>query len=94
MLAMACNWLASAELPGTFWYYAIRRVAEVCKYFPYRLEDGSFTTPFELELVHKVKPDLRVLFPMFGLAANRWERVGDSQLNEFDSQSIYMIALG
>jgi hypothetical protein len=94
MLAMACNWLASAELPGTFWYYAIRRVAEVCMYFPYRLEDGSFTTPFELELVHKVKPDLRVLFPMFGLAAVRWERVGDSQLNEFDSQSIYMIALG
>jgi hypothetical protein len=56
MLAMAHNWLASAELPGTFWYYAIRRAAEVCNYFPYRLEDGSFTTPFEL--VHKVKPDL------------------------------------
>jgi hypothetical protein len=92
MLAMACNWLASAELLGTFWYYAICRVAEVCKYFPYRLEDGSFTTP--LELVHKVKPDLRVLFPMFGLAAVRWEHVRDSQLNKFDSQSIYMIAVG
>jgi hypothetical protein len=92
MIAMARNWLASAELPGTFWYYAIRRAAEVCNYFPYRLEDGSFTTPFEL--VHKVKPDLRVLFPMFGLAAVRRERVGDSHLNKFDSQSIYMISVG
>jgi len=71
MLAMARNWLASAELPSTFWYYAIRRAAEVCNYFPYKLEDGTFTTPFQL--VHKVKPYLRVLFPMFGLAAVRRE---------------------
>jgi hypothetical protein len=92
MLAMACNWLASAELPSTFWYYAIHRAAEVCNYFPYRLEDGTFTTPFQL--VHKVKPDLRVLFPMFGLAAVHQEQGVDIQLKKFAPQSTYMIAVG
>jgi hypothetical protein len=74
MVAMARNWLASAELPSSFWYYAVRRAAEVCNYFPYKLEDGNYTTPFEL--VYKQKPDLRVLFRMFGLAAVRRERIG------------------
>jgi len=62
---MARNWLASAELPATFWFHAVRRAAEVCNYFPFRLEDGSFTTPFEI--VHRIKPDLRTLFKPFGL---------------------------
>jgi len=92
MLAMARNWLASAELPASFWYYAIRCTAEVCNYFPYKLEDGSFPTPFQL--VHKVKPDLRVLFPMFGLAAVRRDQIGDSTLSKFEAQSVFMIAIG
>ncbi len=90
---MACNWLASAELPTKFWFFAVKHVAEVCNYFPIRLEDGTFSTPFEL--VHKSKPDLRVLFKLlFSLAAVRHERVGDSTLNKFDNQSIPMIAVG
>jgi hypothetical protein len=56
MVAMARNWLASAELPSTFWYYAVNRAAEVCNYFPFYLEDGSVTTPFEL--AYQVKPAL------------------------------------
>jgi hypothetical protein len=92
MLAMARNWLASAQLLGTFWFYAIRRAVDVCNYFPSTLEDGTFTTPFQL--VHKAKPDLRVLFPMFGLAAVCHERVGATSLNKFESQSVFMIAIG
>jgi len=92
MVLMARNWLASAELPSTFWYYAVKRAAEVCNYFPYKLEDGSFTTPFEL--AHNIKPDLRVIFKMFGLAAVRRERVGEKTLSKFDSQSSPMIAVG
>jgi hypothetical protein len=92
MISMARNWLASAELPSTFWYYAVRRAAEICNYFPIQLEDGLFTTPFEL--VHKSKPDLRVLFKQFSLAAVRCERVGDERLNKFDSQTVPMIAVG
>jgi len=92
ILAMARNWLASAELPASFWFYAVRRAAEVCNYFPYKLETGTYTTPFEL--VHKAKPDLRVLFPMFGLAAVRRDRIGDTTLNKFEPQSTFMIAVG
>jgi hypothetical protein len=71
MISMARNWLASAELPPTFWFYAVRRAAEICNYFPFRLEDGTYTTPFQLG--QNQKPDLRVLFKLFSLAAVRRE---------------------
>jgi hypothetical protein len=58
LVSMSRNWLASAELPSTFWYYAACRAAEECNYFPLKLEDGSYITPFEL--AHDQKPDLRV----------------------------------
>ncbi len=64
---MARTWLASAELPSSFWFYAVRQATEVCNYFPITLEDGSLITPFEL--VHAIKPDLKVLFKPFTLAA-------------------------
>jgi hypothetical protein len=92
LVSMARNWLASAELPGSFWYYAVNRAAEVCNYFPFQLEDGSNTTPFEL--AHKMKPDFRVLFRLFSLAAVRCERHGDTKLTKFESQSVPMIAIG
>jgi hypothetical protein len=92
MVSMARNWLASAELPGIFWYFAVRRAAEICNYFPYHLEDGTCTTPFQL--AHGSKPDLRVLFKLFSLAAVRRERVGDTTLSKFEPQSTPMIAVG
>jgi hypothetical protein len=92
LVTMARTWLASAELPSSFWFYAVRRATEVCNYFPLQLEDGSFITPFEL--VHAVKPDLRVLFKPFTLAAVRRERVGNETLGKFEAQSTPMITLG
>jgi hypothetical protein len=92
LVSMACSWLASAELPATFWFYAVCCAAEICNYFPLKLEDGSFTMPFEL--VHRTKPDLQVLFKLFALAAVRRERIGDTTLTRFDSQSFPMIAAG
>jgi hypothetical protein len=91
MVSMARSWLASAELPSKFWFFAVKRAAKICNYFPYRLEDGSWSTP--LELAHQTKPDLRVLFKMFGLAAVHRERNGNLQ-GKFDSQSGPMIAVG
>ncbi len=67
IIAMARNWLASAELPGTFWLFAVKRAAEVCNYFPLKLECSTWTTP--LQLAHNVKPDLRNLFCLFSVAA-------------------------
>jgi hypothetical protein len=92
MTSMARNWLASAELPAKFWFFAVKRAAEVCNYFPIRLEDGTWSTP--LELAHRVKPDLRFLFKMFGLAAVRRERSGNLHPNKFEAQSVPMIAVG
>jgi hypothetical protein len=92
MVMMARNWLASAELPSTFWYFAVKCAAEVCNYFSYKLESGEFTTPFEL--AHHTKPDLRVLFKPFSLAAVCHDRVGDTALNKFEPQSLPMIAIG
>jgi hypothetical protein len=78
LVSMARNWLASAELPPTFWFYAVRRAVEVCNYFPFKLEDGSFSTPFEL--AHRLKPDLRLLFKPFCLAAVCCKCCGDNRL--------------
>lgn len=92
LTSMARNWLASAELPSSFWYFAVHRASEVCNYFPFCLEDGTLTTPYEL--VHHKKPDLRTLFKQFGLAAVRHERHGDESIKKFESQSLPMIAIG
>jgi len=92
LIAMARNWLASAELPASFWFYAVRRAAEVCNYFPTKLPCGSWSTP--LELAHNIKPDLRALFKPFSVAAVRRERQGDTKLNKFEPQSTSMILLG
>lgn len=91
LIAMAWNWLASAELPETFWFHAVKRATEVCNYFPLQLEDGQWTTPFML--AHHTKPDLRYLFKLFSVAAVCRE-CSDSRLGNFDSQSVPMIAIG
>jgi hypothetical protein len=41
MVYMARSWLASAELPAKFWFYAVEGAAEVCNYFLYKLKDGT-----------------------------------------------------
>jgi hypothetical protein len=91
VVTMATNWLASAELPATFWYYVVKRATEICNYFPLQSSCGKWTTP--LELAHGVKPDLRVLFKPFSVAAVRRKRHGDNHLGKFDSQSLPMIAV-
>ncbi len=88
---MARTWLASAELPSSFWFYAVHQATEVCNYFPITLEDGSLITSFEL--VHAIKPDLKVLFKPFTLAAVCRERQGNETLGKFESQSVPMITL-
>ncbi len=94
IIDMARNWLASAELPASFWFYAVKRAAEIFNYFPIKLECGTWTTPFKL--THQVKPDLCVLFKLFSVAAVHHEHQGDLRLRlgKSDSQSIALIAIG
>ncbi len=55
-------------------------------------DDGSISTL--LELAHHTKPDLRVLFKPFTLAAVHQEQKGDERLQKFESQSVPMKVLG
>jgi len=89
---MARNWLASAESPAIFWFYAVKRAVEVSTYFPLKQARGTWTTP--IELAHQVQPDLRVLFKLFSVVAIHHERVSDKQLGKFELQSTFMIAIG
>jgi len=73
---MARNLLASAELPASFWFYAVKRAAKVCNYFSIKVENDTWTTHFEL--AHGIKPDLRALFKLFSVAALQQEHQGDT----------------
>jgi hypothetical protein len=75
---VARNWLASAELPAKFWFYAVKRAAEFCNYFPMKLTNGEWTTPFEL--AQQIKKDLQVLFKLFSVAAVHPEHHEDLHL--------------
>jgi len=41
LIAMARNWLSSAELPEKFLFFAVKQASEICNYFPLKLEDGT-----------------------------------------------------
>jgi hypothetical protein len=73
---MARNLLASAELPASFWFYAVKRAAKVCNYFPIKVENDTWTT--HLELAHGIKLDLKALFKLFSVAALQQEHQGDT----------------
>jgi len=93
MISMARNWLAQLNyhlLFGSMPFIMLQRY--VVNYSPYKLEDGTYSTLFEL--VHKKKPDLRALLKPFSLAAVHRECQGDDKLQKFDSQSLPMIANG
>jgi len=55
---MARNWLAFAELPAKLWFYAVKCAAEVCYYFPAKLDNNVWTTSFEM--AQMIKPDLGI----------------------------------
>ena len=90
IVRMARSWLTSALLPSTFWWFAIQRASQVTNYLPLKA-NGHTTTP--LELAYGVKPDLRVLFPLFAIGYIR--RTRDAQQRQtFQAQSLQCIAVG
>ena len=89
---MARSWLSAAGLPPKFWYFAIKRAAEISNYFPV-LHNDTVTTPFEL--AHRRKPDFRTLFPMFSLSYVRQTTNSDSSpRHNFIRQTTKCIAVG
>ena len=86
ILTMARSWMASALLPNSFWWFALKRATEVSNYIPIRV-DGNLTTPHEI--MYNQKPDLRNLLPMFCVAYTTY-----SSNHSYDSQTIRTILVG
>ena len=89
---MARAWISSSNLPPKFWFYAIKRAAEISNYFPI-LHHNKITTPFTL--AHGSKPDFCTLFPMFSIAYVRETNdTTSSNCENFIHQSVKCIAIG
>ena len=86
LLKMARSWLASSLLPNKFWYFALKRAAEVSNYLPMKV-DNKLTTPHEL--AYNVKPDLRNIFPLFSVAY-----VTQTDDHSYNNQTIRTILVG
>ena len=91
IVRQARGWLTSNLLPSEFWFYAIKRAAEVSNYLPIKA-NNVITTPFEL--AYDRKPDMRSLFPLFSIGYFRKVRDGDVQRDKYDSHSLRGIAIG
>ena len=75
-----------------FWYYAIKRAAEMSNYFPIN-HHGQITTPFQI--AQKSKPDVHNLFLMFsiGYVRKTTDSLGKSR-TKFQSQTVKSIVIG
>ena len=88
---MACSCLSSSLLPSEYWWFAIKRAAEVSNYLPVKA-NGTLTTPFEL--VYGYKPDLRLLFPLFALSYVRRTRDSNTSRNKMQPTALQCILVG
>ena len=88
---MARNWLKSALLPSTYWYYAVKRAVEISNISPIKI-NNKVTTPFEQ--VHQKKVDYRQLFPMFSTSYIKQTTSKGRHKNKWKSQSLKVICIG
>ena len=65
ILLMVRNWIASAMVPSSFWWHAVKRATKVSNYISFEV-DNKLTTPHGL--VYGKKVDMRNLFPLFAVA--------------------------
>ena len=92
LVSMSRNWLRASLLPSTYWFFAIKRAAEVLNMYPTQLKDGTVTTPFET--VYNEKPDLRTLIPLFSTAYIKKVRDRGLHRNKWYTQSLRCIVVG
>ena len=88
---MARNWLCQSLLPAKFWFFALKRVCEICNILPTDHSD-SITTPHQL--VYREKVDYRCLFPLFSVAYIKEFRQNGHKLNKWESHSLKCIVIG
>ena len=95
IIKMTRNWITSALLPTTFWWFGVKRAVEVSNTAipTFHHDKNNPTTPFEL--VHKRKPDLRNLIPMFSIADIKIDKEqGGHHRQSIRSQTLRTICVG
>ena len=93
IISMARNWLTAELLPTKYWFFAIKRAAEIMNILPTKHEGGIVSTPFEY--VHNKKVDYRQLFPVFKKAYVKIETdESGGHRNKYKSQTIKTICVG
>ena len=91
IVRMARSWLTSSLLPSEYWWFAVKRAVEVTNYLPIKA-NNKLTTPYEL--VYGIKPDLRLLFPLFSLAYVHRLKDAQSKHQKFQTTAILCILVG
>ena len=91
MVSMARNWLTQSMLPVKYWFFAIKRAAEVMNMMPIKI-DTLLTTPHEA--AYQTKPDYRTLIPIFCLAYIRQHRSVIKESNKWSTKTLKCILVG
>ena len=95
---MARAFLADAQLPKRFWYWAIRKAARCVNVLPVSSNPDDPTNPASMTTPHfefyGTKPDYRTLFPFGAIGSFRRVQDGNCNRTQFDSQGMLGIALG
>ena len=91
LVKTARTWLTSSLLPTKYWWFAIKRAAEISNI----LKAPHKETPISpYELVTGQKPDYRQLFPMFSIAYMKYAREEKKEGGKWKTQSLKVIAVG
>ena len=91
MIYMSCSWLTSSLIPSDFWFHVVKRACEISNYFPTKSR-GQTTSLYEI--VHHVKPDIRILFPLFSISYINKQEDSNTTWASVHTQSLRVIASG
>ena len=91
IVKMARGWIASHQLPSTFWWHALRRATEVSNYIPLKI-NNTITTSHEL--TYRTKPDLRTILPIFSVCYIRKLLDKSHKIVNIQPHSIRAILIG
>ena len=91
LVKQARQWLTSALLPTSYWWFAIKRACEISNIIKasHKMENVS---PYEL--VTGIKPDYRQMIPIFSVAYMKYAQEEKKAGRKWTTQSLKVIAVG
>lgn len=91
IVRMARSYITEKQVGREYWFYAIKRTAEMLNQVPGRM-GSKLTSPFEL--VYGVKPDSRMWFELFSIGYFPVESKAGEAASASQSQTLDGIAVG